>query len=143
MKTTIEDQVKTYLTNKETEEPDLPISDDEKPVVKKTKPDPLKRLTYQSCQVKGVGDIDCKGSKCIAHIITRQDHAMSASVDNRLLICKQHEIYFNTRPIQEWFRYVKQHYPEKFEMVKRRYEFVIKEFESFMEVYNEMEVVNE
>ncbi len=103
------------------------------------KPDTGSKSVFVSftCEAKGFGDIDCYGERCVAHIITRKFLTISLSTKNRLIICKLHEQYFNKNDITIWFRFIKDKYPEKFEFVKKQYQYVLNEYKKFLLVAEE------
>ena len=100
--------------------------------------DPLFLPTFLDCNAKNEGNIECKGTKCIAHIITRQYKGLTHKKNNRLYICVAHERYFNSRMIEVWFRFVKKNYPDKFDIVRSRYNLIMNEFNKFMEIAKEL-----
>jgi hypothetical protein len=89
------------------------------------------------CDAQGEGYVTCHGMRCVAHIITRQCQVLKGSTKNRIYICKEHETYFNSKPIEFWFRFIKKNFPEKFNDIKSKYDFVINEYNLFMKIANE------
>lgn len=90
------------------------------------------------CETEGVGGIACGGMRCIAHVITRQDAAIRAVHENRLYICKNHETWWNKQDVKLWYRYIRENHPAKFSMVRKRYDFIVGEYKTFMEVADEV-----
>ena len=85
-----------------------------------------------TCEAKGYADIICEGKNCIAHIITRKFKTISASINNRIHVCKNHEIYFNTTGKNEWALFIKTNFPEKYNFVLSKFELVLNDYKEFI-----------
>lgn len=95
-----------------------------------------KHVNYK-CHAKGLGEIACEGISCVAHVMTRQDYAISHKEENKILICKAHEVWFNRQDSRVWYRWVRERFPEKFATIKRRVKFIMAEYNKFMDVVRE------
>ena len=91
----------------------------------------------QVCEARGEGGIWCEVGNCKAHVITQKLHTLARSGGNMLMICKEHELYFNERPLKEWYRFVKKRHPDKFQWVASKYQYVIREYEELMKIAEE------
>lgn len=85
------------------------------------------------CQAHGY-KIDCVGSICIAHIISRQYKPLATNKNNRIHVCKAHEEYFNTAGLEEWFIYIRDYHGEKFQWIQDRCKQIIKECKMVLEL---------
>jgi hypothetical protein len=89
------------------------------------------QIDYE-CKAAGY-QIECRGSRCRAHIITRQLLYLKLDKLNILDVCKAHETYFNKRPLREWYAFVRRHYPKNFEYLYDRMHDVLTQLKVYIE----------
>lgn len=97
---------------------------------------PTTTLLGFNCAAAGYG-INCKGTRCKAHIITQQVLYLRSDKKNILEVCKAHETYFNKQPLKEWYHFVKRYYKENFKYVYERMQDVHQQLNSYLEVIKE------
>jgi hypothetical protein len=85
------------------------------------------------CAASGY-QVTCTGPKCKAHIVTQQLKGLKSDGMNVLTVCKVHEKHFNSKPLKEWYEFVKEYHPHNFQYVQKRIVFVLEQLQEFMEV---------
>lgn len=87
------------------------------------------------CEAKGHANIVCSGARCKAHIITRQFREIKNEEHNFIYVCKAHETYFNSEQgKQEWPHFIRVNFPEKYNFVCSKYEFILNEYIQFLKL---------
>lgn len=90
--------------------------------------------TDYTCQASGFGLAKCFGKKTDAHIFTRACPDLRYESMNIIPLCEGHRVWFNTRPISVWYKWVKAHFSQHFKFVLTRIEHLDNEWIEFMKV---------
>lgn len=93
---------------------------------------PIVKLGFK-CAAEGY-EINCGGTPCKAHIITRKVKPTKKNRVNILIVCKRHEEHFNKKHVREWYAWVKMHYPVNFKAVHTQAKYVYEQLKAYMEI---------
>ncbi len=103
-------------------------------------PKPVKKEEIEKefvCAAKGY-EIECQGTKCLAHIVTRKILHLRHDSLNSLFLCKAHEEHFNKHELKKWYRFVKIRYTGQFKYVQEQIVFVLEQLREYQEVLDEI-----
>lgn len=89
------------------------------------------------CEAEGEGDFVCSKELTKAHILTSQYPPLRANSSNYLIICTNHQAYYNSRVYYVWYRFVKRKFPKKFFFVVTQYDIIMRDYKYILEVAKE------
>lgn len=105
---------------------------------KKKKQRPTTPIVGQfKCAAEGY-EIHCVGFERNAHIVTQQIRKLKSDHMNILKLCQAHEKHFNNKPLKDWYRYVRKHWPQHFEYVFKQVQFVYDQVNEYLDVAKEV-----